>query len=143
MVARENFFDGEKLCLRSRDPRRVVRVLKDYVLDVEDLRNHSTEDVHGTRLMYYADSLVNEKFIPSHVLSSESCMPESRLLRLQEYASWDLCVIVRCTGLTPTDNTLEEIQRGHEYVPKLLRKLLDRRKTPSDLRTKSHVVLGL
>lgn len=39
LVAREDFTAGEKLSLRWRGPRRVVKTINDYVFQVEDLHN--------------------------------------------------------------------------------------------------------
>lgn len=41
LVALEEFFKGEKLALRWRGPRRVVKGVSDYVYTVEYLRNGS------------------------------------------------------------------------------------------------------
>ena len=50
LVAREDFFAGEKLALRWRGPRRIIKALSDYVYQVEDLRNGTVEYIHGSRL---------------------------------------------------------------------------------------------
>lgn len=142
LVARENFHEGQKLCSRWRGPRRIVTVLNDYVFCVEDMRNDTMEDVHGTRLKYFSDSSLDAKVILLHVISSETGMPASRLLRLQEDDDGQLCVVVRWKGLTTNDDTMEPINRVYEDVPKLLTKLLSRKNTPLDLRDKAHAVLG-
>lgn len=142
LVAREQFFEGEKLCLRWRGPRRVVKALNDYVFKVEDLRNGDHEDIHGTRLKFYTDSSLDEKVILSHVLSSETGMPVSRLLKLVDH-NGDLHVLVRWKGLSKDDDTLEPLFRVYEDVPHLLVKLLNRKGTPADLRNKAHRMLGL
>lgn len=49
LVAREDFFEGKKLCLRWRGPRRVVKALRDYVKQFDDCRNGMHEDIHATR----------------------------------------------------------------------------------------------
>lgn len=143
LVAREEFHEGEKLCLRWRGPRRVTKAMNDYVFQVEYLRNDIVEEVHGTRLKFYSDSSLDEKAVLSHVLSSETGMPVSRLLRLQEDDNGRLHVVVRWKGFSSSDDTFEPIERVYEDVPKLLRKLLNRKVTPPELRDKAHVVLGL
>lgn len=50
LVAREDLFECEKLCIRCRGPRRVTKALTDCIFCVEDLRIGNTENVHGTRL---------------------------------------------------------------------------------------------
>ena len=81
LVAREDFFADEKLALRWRGPRRVIKALSEYVFQVEDLRNGSTEDVHGSRLKFYRDFLLTSEVTFSNVLSSETVMPVGRLMR--------------------------------------------------------------
>lgn len=142
LVAREDFFKNEKLCLRWRGPRRVIKALNDYVFKVEDLRNGETEDIHGTRLKYYADDSLDTRVILSHVLASETGMPVSRLMKLVD-ENGTVFVHVRWKGLTPTDDTLEPVARVHEDVPEMLVKLLNRKTTPADLRKRVRDELGL
>lgn len=55
LVAREELFEGEKLCLRSCEQRRIIKANNDYVYQVEDLRNGDLAGIHGTRLKLYSD----------------------------------------------------------------------------------------
>lgn len=77
-------FHGEKLCSCWRGNRRVVKALNDYVFQVNDLRNENSSDVHGTLLKFYSDKSLDQKIIFSHILSSETGIPVSRLFRLVE-----------------------------------------------------------
>lgn len=54
LVARDNITAGEKLslCLCWHGPRRMVRSVNDQLYQVEDLRNGTVEDVHGSRLKF-------------------------------------------------------------------------------------------
>lgn len=142
LVARDTFHEGEKLCLRWRGPRRVIKAINDYEFQVEDLRNGNLETVHGTRLKYYHDASLNTTAILSHVLSSETGMPVSRLLKLIEQDG-ELFVSVRWKGLSPEEDTMEPLKRVYEDVPQLLLKLLKRQNTPSRLPAKACVELGL
>lgn len=47
LVARDEFFEGEKLCLRLCGPRRIVKVLNDYLFQVQDIRTGDSTNVHG------------------------------------------------------------------------------------------------
>ena len=94
LVAREEFFAGEKLALRWRGPRQVVKVLNDYVYRVEDLRNSTTTDVHGSRLKFYSDRDLNKPAIMPHVVHSETGMEVARLMSIIE-RDGDLFVQVR------------------------------------------------
>lgn len=101
LVAREDFFEGEKLCLRWCGPRRVVKALREYVFRVEDLRNGKLDDVHGTRLKVYRDDDLDHKAILFQVFSSETDMSVARLLRLVDQDG-DLYVAVRWKRLSAT-----------------------------------------
>lgn len=70
LVAKEELLNGEKICLRWRGPRRIMKSLNDYLFDFGNLRNGNIPPVHGSRLKYHIDSSLNEKVILSHVLSS-------------------------------------------------------------------------
>lgn len=142
LVARDDFHANEKLCLRWRGPRRITKCLNDYSFQVEDLRNGELQTVHGTRLKFYSDDALDTTALMSHVLSSETGMPVSRLLRLVQKDT-ELFVSVRWKGLSPSENTLEPLLRVYEDVPGLLVKLLRRKNTDASLRSRACAKLGL
>lgn len=142
LVAREDFTTGEKLCLRWRGPRRVTKALNDFVYEVEDMRNGKLQEVHGSRMKFYSDSSLDTVAIMSHVLSSETGMQVARLMRLVESPN-GIQVQVRWSGLSPEEDTLEDIGRVYEDVPKMLLRLLDRKNTPKDLATAARRTLDL
>lgn len=72
LVAREDLFEDEKLCLRCRGPRQVVKELSDYVFRVEDLHNGNFNDVHGTRLKFYRERDLDKMATMPYFLSSET-----------------------------------------------------------------------
>jgi len=142
LVAREEFFAGEKLSLRWRGPRRVVKCLSDYVYKIEDLRNGSCSDIHSSRLKFYTDKDLNTKAIMPHVVHSEHGMEVSRLLHFVEEKDL-LFVKVRWKGLSPDDDTLEPIKSVFEDVPVMFRRFLLRKSTPHKLQQRVHRELGL
>lgn len=142
LVARDDFFEGEKLCLRWRGPRRIIKAHNDYVFDVEDLRNGKIDPIHGSRLKYYRDSSLDEMVIMSHVLSSETGMPVARLLKLVKVDDV-LNVQVRWKGLSPQEDTFEPLQNVFEDVPNMLDRLLKRKNTPQDLAIEARDALDL
>lgn len=93
-------------------------------------------------MKYYADADLDKDDIMSHVLSSEKGMPMSLLFRIIEENGKPF-VWVRWKGLTVNDDTLEPLERVYEDVPKLTLKLLERKSTFTDIRTKAHAKLGL
>ena len=109
LVAREEFFKGEKLCLRWRGPRRVVKALNEFVYQVEDMRNGTVTEVYSTRLKHYSDESLDKKAILEHAISSEHGMPVGRLLKLM-YTKDGLGVLIRWKGLPPSEDTVEPIQ---------------------------------
>lgn len=142
LVARDDFTAGEKLSLRWRGPRRVVCSLNDHVYQVEDLRNGEVEDVHCTRLKFYHDPSLDTEAIMSHAISSETGMPVQRLMQLVDTDD-GIMVQVRWRGLPPSGDTFEPLAAIYDDVPTLLRKLLQRRNTPGDLKRKAVASLGL
>lgn len=142
LVAREEFFEGWKLCLRWRGPRRVRTALSDYVFKVEDFRNGKCDDIHGSRLKFYSDASLEEKLVLSHVLSSETGIRVSRLLNLCE-DNGQLFVVVRLKGLPVEDDKMELLLCVYEDVPKLVVKMLARKNVPRNLHEKAHPAIGL
>jgi len=142
LFAREEFFAGEKLALRWRGPRRIIKALSDYVYQVEDLRNGMVEDIHGTRLKFYRDSALDTTAIMSHVLSSETGMPVARLMRLVDEPN-GMQVLVRWKGLPISEDSLEPLERMYEDVPQMVLRLLQRKNTPSALADKARRTLSL
>ena len=128
-LARSDFFSGEKLALRWRGPRRMVKAVSNYTYTVEDLRNGMRDNVHISRLKFYRDPDRNREAILCHVLVSETGMIVSRLMRLEKTPT-DLCVRVRWRGLTSSEETLEPIGRVHADVPQLFMRLLIRKRQP-------------
>jgi transposase InsO family protein len=142
LVARDDFSAGEKLALRWRGPRRIVKAINDYVYQVEDLRNGVLEEVHATRLKFYRDASLDSVAILPHVLSSETGMPVARLMRLYEDED-GLKVVVRWKGLSHSEDTSEPLRHVYEDVPDMLIRLLQRKNTPQDLAAKARTVLAL
>lgn len=142
LVASEEFFAGEKLALRWRGPRRIVKAQNDYVFQVEDLLNGTVEDVHACRLKYYRDGSLDTTAILSHVLSSETGIPVARLMRLVDDPN-GMKVLVRWKGLPNSEDSLEPLARVFEDVPQMVTRLLHRKNTPSDLADKARRVFAL
>lgn len=80
LVARTEFPSGEKISLRWRGPRRILRPISDYVYLVEDLRNGELSEVHISRLKFYRDADLDSESVMSHVRQSETGMPVRRLM---------------------------------------------------------------
>lgn len=135
LVAREDFFASEKLCLKWGGPRHIVCSDKDSVYQVEDLSNGAIEAIHASRIKFYHEPSLNQKLIMDHVLSSEIGMPVSRLFRLIE-SEGKIKVLMRWNGLSNNDETMEPLAQVYEYVPDLLKKLSARRNTPKALARK-------
>lgn len=142
LVARSDFHAGEKLALRWRGPRRLVKALSAYIFQVEDLRNGQLDDIHGSLLTFYSDSSLNRTAIMSHVISSETDMPVARLMKLVETES-GLQVQVRWKGLTNADDTLEPLCHVYKDVPKMLLRLLNRKNISRALAAKAKSELAL
>ena len=142
LVAREDFFAGEKLCLRWRGPRRIIKAINDWVYQVEDLRNGDIEEAHACRLKFYRDRSLNAQVIMSHVLSSETWMPVTRLMKLIEEPN-GLMVQVCWKGLPASEDTLEPLARVAEDVPQMLERLLSRKNGDPRLIAKARRAISL
>lgn len=142
LMARDDFFKREKLCLRWRGPRRIVKVHNDHVFDVEDLRNGEIDLVHGSRLKFYNNPSLDEEVIMLHVLSSETGTPVARPMKLVKVND-DLMVQVRWNGLSAKEDNFEPLQNVFEDVPQMLERLLKRKSTLDDMARQARDALDL
>ena len=141
-VAQEEFNAGEKLALRWRGPRRIIKALSDFVFQVEYLRNGTVSDIHASRLKFYRDSSMDTVVILPHILSSETGMLVARLMGLLDTDD-GVMVQVRWKGLSSHEDTTEPFARVFEDVPQLLKHLLDWKIIPPDWVQKARVALPL
>lgn len=108
----------------------------DYVYQVEDLRNGTVENIYGNRLKFYRDASVETEAIMSHVLSSETGMPVTKLLET-ELKKQKLFVLVLWKGLLHSKEIIELLCCIYDVVPGLVRKLLRRKNSSPTLVTKA------
>lgn len=135
LVAREDFFAGEKLAVRWRGPRRVAKALNDYFFQVEDLRNGQLEDVHGTRKKFYREYSLNTTAIMHHVLASETGITVALLMRVEDTAD-GINDLVRWKGLTDSEDSLEPLERVFEDVHEMVKRPLSHKNTLPELAEK-------
>lgn len=69
-------------------------------------------------------------------------MPISRLLHVEEHEG-KLFVAVRWKGLDKSNDTLEPLDRVFEDAPMRVKKLIQRKRTPADIREKVEAALNL
>lgn len=124
LVAPNEFPVGEKLSLRWRGTRRIVKAISEYVFQIEDLRNRQLEDVHGTRLKYFRDSALDTEANMDHAIASETGMSVQRLMRLVDTEEGGLMLKIRGRRLPDSEDTLEPVSKIYEDVSQLLKKLL-------------------
>lgn len=123
LVAREDFAAGDKCSLRWRGPRRVVRLVRDYVYQLEDHRNGLLDDMHATSFKFYHDPSLNKEAIMLHARSSKTGMEVQHLMRL--FKSEEALMVEVCWHSLPEPkDTDKPIQKIYEDVPELLVKLL-------------------
>lgn len=132
LIASADFHAGDKLELRWRGPRRVVKAVSDYIYTCEDLPNGVHEDVHISRLKFYHDAELDSEEVMSHVLASERGMTVARLMGLGDTPN-GVQDRVRWLGLPTGEDTLERIGRVHQDVPQLFSRLICRNNTPKHL----------
>jgi len=59
LVAKRSTCHGKKRRLKWTGPRRIIRVVSDFIFEVEDLITGSYALIHSNRLKFYADSQLN------------------------------------------------------------------------------------
>lgn len=123
---------GNKLALRWRGLRRILKAVSDYVFTVEYFFNGSVSDFHSSRLKFYREQSLDGKVTMSHFLTSETVMLVSMFLRL-ENTSDGFMVTVRWKCMDSSEDTLEPLEQVYENVPDILGKLLKRKNTTPDL----------
>lgn len=126
LVAPEEFNVGEKLCLRWRGSRRIVKAIKDYVYQVEGLRNDGIDDIHISRLKFYHDSSPDKEVIMRHVLNSETGLVVHHLVRLDD-SKERLKGQIRWRCLPGAEDALEQIKQIYKSTPALFVKSLKRK----------------
>lgn len=142
LVACEDILAGERLSLRWRGPRCILRSRNDYVYEVQDLRNGQLEEIHASRLKFYHDPYMDTQDMMSHDISSEAGMFVARMMRLEKHL-YRLFVLVRWNGLRNSDDTIELLQKIFEDVPQMLERLLFRKNSPQDLIEKYRSIISL
>ena len=129
MVAKRVSNDGHKLRVRWKGPRRISRVVSEYVYEVEDLVDQTHAVVHANRLKFYADSHldVTEELLDTidhnepHYNTVEKLMD----LRFNE-ASEKFEVQVKWKGFDHEKPTWEPFENIQEDVPDLSTRFLDK-----------------
>lgn len=105
----------KKLCLRWRGPRRVVYAINLFAFMVEDLRNSQLTEIYSSLVKFHADASLHQTDIISHVLSSMKGMKFQRLLKHVDEDD-EMKVLIRCSGLPPSNDTLESVQAVNNDV---------------------------
>lgn len=141
-VARKELHAGEKLCLRWRGPRRIVKALNNYVYSVEDLRNGSVDDIHISRFKVYSDSSLDTEIIMSHVLKFETGMVVQHLMGLAE-SDDGLLVQVCWREFSASEDTCEPHGQVYKNVTHLLLERLCLKNVPGVLEEQARRVLLL
>jgi len=110
-----------KLSLRWRGPRRVVRVLSDYLFETEDLRTHKKVVVHGSRLKFFRNcdyEVTEECYNQLAYQEGELCVVDKIMdIRLHEGV---LQLLVKWKGFDDEDPGWESFETMKDDVPALV-----------------------
>jgi len=110
-----------KLSLRWRGPRRVVRVLSDYLFETEDLRTHKKVVVHGSRLKFFRNcdyEVTEECYNQLAYQEGELCVVDKIMdIRLHEGV---LQLLVKWKGFDDEDPGWETFETMKDDVPALV-----------------------
>lgn len=77
----ETILETVKISLGRGGPRRITKAWKDYVYQIEELRNGTVKNVNGTYLKFSSDSSLEKEAAIWHVVSSETGRGLERLFR--------------------------------------------------------------
>ena len=119
-----------KLQVRWKGPSRIVRVLSQYVYEVEDLITKRVTDVHASRLKFFRDGSleVTENLLKQVAHSQEGHEVESfGSVRYNEKQK-RYEIEVKWRGLDPLENSWEPAQNLVEDVPVMLKTYLKSKK---------------
>jgi hypothetical protein len=128
LVARKVSHAADKLTLRWLGPRRIVKVLSDSVFSVEDLRYGEVQDVHATRLRYYADNKLDaDADLLDQIAHNEQGYPVAGFKELT-YSNEDKCFLLRVSwhGFKEVDDTYEFLVAMMADVPSKVSAYLER-----------------
>ncbi|KAE9154529.1 hypothetical protein PF005_g1954 [Phytophthora fragariae] len=120
-----------KLAIKWQGPKRVVRALADWIVEVEDLNEpHAKSTHHVSRLRFYAEATreVMEDLL-QYALHSQGghCVQEFRCIRLNAaQQQWE--VHVKWLGMDDLDNTWESYASQRAELPVLLQRYCDANK---------------
>lgn len=120
----------------------IVKTLKDYEFQVEDLQNGTLKNLHVSRLKLYRDYALDATAIIRHFISSETLSQIYRLLRLEQEGD-ELNVIVWWKGFLCEDDTVESLELFFEDFTQMIQRLLQRKKTKPHLAHKYRQLIGL
>lgn len=118
-----------KLQVKWKGPRRIVRVVSDFIYEFEDLLSLNFHLVHANRLKRYADSSleVTEELLATIAHNDPHFQKIEKMLDLR-YSQDDGCYQVQCkwVGFDYEDPTWEPIEILCEDVPKMLDNFLSK-----------------
>ena len=128
LVAKRVSSDGHKLQVRWKGPKRISRVVSDFVFEVQDLIDQSHALVHANRLKLYADSQLEltEELLDSIDHNDPHYNTVEELLALRFYGPLERYEVqVKWKGFDDEEPTWEPLSVMQEDIPVMLKKFLE------------------
>ena len=124
LVSRRLNTAGNKLLVKWPGPKRVIKCEDEWTFRVEDLLNHSTEQVHSTRLKFFSNKdleITEER--KNHIAFHEARYSIKEFLQPKFHpkdTKWKF--LVAWQGLEDNQNSWETVQALVEDVAGLVKK---------------------
>lgn len=95
LVAREDCYARQRLCLSWREPRCVLKPVENYIYRVQDLLSGSFDQVHVSNLELFHESSLNKEAIMPRVLIMSKAVMEIHHFRRQLESPDEMKVQIR------------------------------------------------
>ena len=115
-----------KVLLKWRGPRRITKVLSDFVYEVENLIDKRCTEIHATRLKFYRDSSHNEvsEMMDMAEFNDTEFYTVQKIIGLKRL-NGTLVVKVLWRGFPAEEATWEPVEVMYNDVPKLMTTFLE------------------
>jgi len=127
LVAKRSTCHGKKLRLKWTGPRRIIRVVSDFIFEVEDLITGSYALIHSNRLKFYADSQLNvtEELLDTVEHNDPHLQTVTKLLDMRFNDHFERFEVqAKWRGFDEEEPTWEPFANLKEDIPDMLEKFL-------------------
>jgi transposase InsO family protein len=124
-----------KLQARKMGPARISAVKSEWVYEVEDLITGQTEEMHASRLEFYADRRLHiSEELKEQLRYGSRAYEVDKILEVRRAGAGGWQGLVKWAGFSRDEATWEHLEMLCEDVPELVEQLLDKRDIPEGCR---------